>query len=125
METWEMILIVIVIVLAGLALFYLALRLTERRTKKKVALHRIFKDFGQKMWMTAGLGLVFFCLFLLTAILGSYFDDPQSRLNLFFLMYEHPTVFIYLGLFTFALTSTSIYLVRLVIKYLYNTKRKY
>lgn len=124
MEMLQVILIMLGILFLGLIFLYLALKFTERLTKKKVVVHVIFRGFGQKMWMTVGLGLIFFSLYLLMAVFISYFDDPQHRLNFFFLVYEHPILFIYLGLFTFALTSTGIYAVRVVIKHLYNTRKK-
>ena len=125
MQTFSVLCLVFIVLLIGLILFFLALKLTEKGMKKKVTVQIIFKEFGQKMWMTIGLGCVFFCLFLLIVWAGSYFNDSQFRLNFFFLVYEHPVAFIYLGLLTFALISTGIYLVRLVIKHLYNTKSKY
>jgi len=75
------------------------------------------------MWMTGGLGIAFFFLYLLIALLGSHLKNPDLRLDFFFFAYENPTFLIYIGLFVFALFSTSIYLVRVLIKYFYNTRK--
>lgn len=125
METFNAVCVIFVSLLIGLILFCSALYFAEKTMKRKVALRSIFKNFKQKMWMTAGLGVVFFSLYLLIVSLGSRFNDPSARLSFFFLVYEHPVAFIYLGLLTFAAFSTGIYLVRLVIKYFYNTRSKY
>lgn len=123
MEIWNVLWILFVAFLSGLVLFYAAIFIVEKGMKKKVLIHSIFKEFGQKMWMTTGLGVVFCCLYLITAILGSFFNDPKSRLDLFFLVYEHPVVFVYIGLFIFACFSIGVYLVRIFIKHLYNTRK--
>ena len=123
METIQVVLIILAFFLLGLTLFFMALFLTEKGMKKKYAVNSIFSGFKQKMWMTAGLGCVFFFIYLLAAYFGSSFKDPQLRLNFFFMVYEHPVAFIYLGLLTFALFSTCIYVVRILIKYLYNTRK--
>lgn len=125
METLKILLIVLAFLLIGIVLFYSSLYIAEKGMKKKVAVNAIFKEFRQKMWMTLGLGIVFFGFYLLLVVFGSYYKDPSSRLNFFFFVYEHPVLFIYLGLFVFALISASIYAVRVVIKHLYNTKRKF
>lgn len=121
MQTLNAILIVLAFLLIGLVMFCAALYLAEKVMGRKVALGFIFKEFRQKMWMTAGLGCVFFGLYLLTATLGYYYNDPAARLGIFFAVYENPSTFIYFGLITFAAVSTSIYAVRLIIKRLYNS----
>lgn len=90
----------------------------------KFSLHPLFKGFKQKMWMTIGLGSLFFSLYLLIILLSSWLLDSKSSLTLFFLFYAHPTEFIYLGLFIFACMSLCIYLVRMFIKYFYLTHSK-
>lgn len=124
MQTLNAILIVLVFLLIGLVMFCAALYFAERVMGRRVALGSIFKEFRQKMWMTAGLGCVFFGLYLSTVALGYYYNDPASRLGIFFAAYERPTTFIYLGLIAFAAISTSIYVVRLVIKRLYNSRSR-
>lgn len=84
----------------------------------------LFYDFRQKMWMTIGLGLVFFGLYVVVILFGSYKMDPELRRKIFLLVYQNPTFFIYFGLFTFASISLTIYLARVFIKYLYNSKSK-
>jgi uncharacterized integral membrane protein len=122
METIKVVFILSTILFIGIMLFYGAICLTEKGMQRKIEMGEIFKGFSQKIWMTAGLGSVFFCLYLLIVALGSYFDD-QSRLSFFFWVYEHPIVFVYLGLFTFMTLSTSVIFVRKLIKYFYNTRK--
>lgn len=74
------------------------------------------------MWMTVGLGIIFFGLYFLVIFFGATLNDSKMRLSIFFLLYKNPVRFVYLGLLTFALASTSIYLARVLIKYLYNKK---
>lgn len=116
-------LIILGILLVGLILFYMALLIARWGMKRPIHLSIIFRGFGQKMWMTTGLGMVFFSVYLAIAMMASHFQDTQMRLDLFLLAYEHPIVLLYLGLLAFACISTSIYLVRLLIKYFYNSRR--
>lgn len=117
-------LLIFTIMLGGFLLFLIALNLTEHTMKKKIQLRSIFRGFGQKMWMTVGLGTLFFGLYFVIVLVGSFINDPEVRLNLFFLIYKHPIPFIYLGLLLFASISTGIYFVRMLIKHIYNTRRK-
>lgn len=120
METINALLVVLALLLAGVVLFCSAICLVERGFRQKVVVKTIFNGFRQKMWMTAGLGVVFFSLYLLVVLGGSYFKDQSARLDFFFLMYKYPASFIYLGLLIFACITSGIYLVRIVIKYIYN-----
>lgn len=122
MHTFNAIAIFIVILLIGLSLFLIALYATQLITKKQISVQTIFKDFRQKMWMTIGLGILFFGFYLLIILLGSSLISAETRRNIFFLAYKHPSVFIYIGLLIFAAISIGIYLVRIVIKHLYNTR---
>ena len=70
MQTLNAILIVLVFLLIGLVMSCAALYFAERVMGRRVALGSIFKEFRQKMWMTAGLGCVFFGLYLSTVALG-------------------------------------------------------
>lgn len=124
-ETLKIILILSSFLLAGVVLFYTSLYIAEKGMKRKVSVDVLFKGFSQKMWMTTGLGIVFFGCYFLLVVLGSYYRDPVWRLNLFHYVYENPVLFIYIGLFVFAFISASIYGVRTIIKHLYNTKRKF
>ncbi len=76
------------------------------------------------MWMTAGLGLLFFGFYTGAVVLGSLVLDSQVRLSIFFLVYKYPVISIYLGLLTFICISIGIYMARMMIKYLYNTRNK-
>ena len=120
METINAVLIILTFLLVGVVLFFSAISLAERGFKQKVFVKTIFNGFRQKMWMTAGLGIVFFSVYLLIVLCGSYFKDPSARLDFFFLVYQHPVSFIYLGLLIFACMTSGIYLVRMIIKYIYN-----
>lgn len=92
--------------------------------KKGFSIRSLFKDFGQKMWMTIGLGGLFFALYSGLIFYGSHILDSQMRRKIFFLAYKHPSDFIYLGLLLFACVSLCIYLARIIIKYLYNSRSK-
>lgn len=114
-------LIIISFLLVGLCLFALALRITEKIMKKRYSIKSIFHEFEKKIWMVAGIGPLFFGLYFLMVYLAT-FTETATRLDFFFLLYKHPVEFIYLGLFIFACTTLSIYCVRLIIKYVYNSK---
>lgn len=106
-------------------MFHTAMCLTELIRKKKISvLSILFKEFRQKMWMTIGLGILFFGIYFMAIWIGSQLINSQMNTNFFMLMYRNPVYFIYLGLFLFACVSTSIYLVRMVIKYLHNTRHR-
>ena len=111
------------ILLIGWFLFLIALSLTALLKRRPISLLEILKDFRQKILMTAGLGTVFFGLYFFSVYAVSFLMDNEKRMALFFSMYQNPISFIYLGLFLFAFISTTIYLVRLLIKFLCNKKR--
>lgn len=123
MDSLTAFLIVSAVLITGVVCFRMALYAARKGLHRHVDIKVIFKDIRQKMWMTAGLGLVFFAIYLLVVAAGSYFNDAQFRMRLFFLMYEYPTVFVYVGLLVFATFSTAVYLVRMVIKSIYNSKK--
>ncbi|WP_068469039.1 hypothetical protein [Candidatus Protochlamydia phocaeensis] len=112
------------LLLVGWMIFYSGKYFLKLIRDKKFSLHPLLKGFKQKMWMTIGLGSLFFSFYFLIVLLSAYLIDSQSSLNLFFLFYAHPTEFIYLGLFIFACMSLCIYLVRMFIKYFYMTRSK-
>ena|SRR3984957_8294150 len=124
MNTVHALVISAMILLVGLFLYQIAIYVAVLLTKKHFTASTIFKDFKQKIWMTAFLGSVFFGFYLLLIYGGSFLKDPDWRLHLFFTMYKHPTAFIYLGLLTFVMISISIYLARMAIKFLYNRKKR-
>jgi hypothetical protein len=90
---------------------------------KSWTLKLLFKDFKRKMWMTVSLGGLFFCLYFVVVSLGAYFFNHWGT-DLFSILYQHPVEFVYGGLWLFACFSLSIYLVRMMIKYIYLTKGK-
>jgi hypothetical protein len=120
METAGVFTAACMIVVIGWIVFLIALFGTAWVRRGKISFDMLFKDFKLKIWMTTGLGLVFFGLFFCSVYGISFLMNQENRLALFFLLYKNPIFFIYFGLFTFACISTSIYLVRLLIKYLCN-----
>jgi hypothetical protein len=116
--------VILGLLLMGWMTFYSGRHLYSLIKQKKYSPRPLFKNFREKMWMTIGLGILFFSFYLLIVLFSSSLISPQIGLNLFFLFYSHPTEFIYLGLFIFACMSLSIYLVRMLIKYLYTTRNK-
>ncbi|MEI8366378.1 MAG: hypothetical protein WCF65_08155 [Parachlamydiaceae bacterium] len=113
---------VLIFVLAGVMMYYIAIAFSEWVVGRKISARFLLKNFGQKMWMTTGLGLFFAAIYLLVIFGGSYLFDEKSRLSLLLLMYKQPVDFIYLGLLTFACASLLIYFARMVIIHLYNTR---
>ena len=91
---------------------------------KKTPIKSLLNNFKQKMWMTLGLGFIFFGFYFVLIFSISQLMSKEDWLSLFFYMYKEPTYFIYLGLFLFAFLSLSIYFVRMFIKYLYTTRSK-
>jgi len=114
--------IVLIILLCGLALFLIAMRLAQKFLRKDISTRSIFKGFGQKMWMTTCLGVLFFGVYLSIVYGLSLIADPIFRLNFFSMVHQHPIVFIYLGLLVFACFSVGIYIARIAIKYFYNQR---
>lgn len=123
MGNWHALVIFLAVLAAGLLLFNLCLSFAQRVSHKRISPRSIFKDFRQKMWMTCGLGVLFLALYLVVVAVGYFLKDSDLRLDFFFYVYKHPSLFIYLGLLVFACVSTSIYLARMVIKHLYNTRK--
>lgn len=114
--------IILFSLLIGIALLSFSLRMAESLLKRKFSISVVFKNFREKIWMTFGLGIVFFGLYLLT-IFGLWsLQSASSNQSLFILLYKHPVELIYLGLLCFAFITMGIYLARMVIKYLYNKR---
>lgn len=124
MDTTQALIIVFLILLAGFLLLQIFVNLAELTMKKKVSFSALFKNFNQKIWMTGGLGILFFGLYFLLISAFSFFNDPTLRLNFFHFAYRHPVTFVYAGLMTFICVSISIYLARSAIAYLYNKKKR-
>jgi len=112
------------ILMVGLFLYQIAIYMTALITKRHLTAKTLFKDFKQKIWMTAWLGCLFFGFYLLLIYGSSFLQDPDWRLHFFFTVYKHPIAFIYIGLLIFVAFSISIYLARLGIKFLYNRKKR-
>ncbi len=122
MGSLHIVVITAFILAIGFALFRLAMLFAKRTMRKKVSVRSLFKDFHQKMYMTAGLGGFFFSLYFFLVWIAALWIDPKTRLEYFSLVLQHPVEFIYLGLTTFATLSITIYMIRMVIKYRYNSK---
>lgn len=75
--------------------------------------------FRKKIWMTIGVGCVFFPAYVLLIYLGRTFLNQDSWSKLFALAYQNPIYFIYGGLFTVTFISLFIYFIRRVIIYIY------
>ena len=116
--------IIVEFLLLGLLILYFCIYLAQIVFNKKFPIRALFKNFSQKMWMTLGLGCFFYGLYFALVLLGSYFIDSQMKLRLFLHIREHLTAYIYLGLFVFMSLTIFIYLVRMVIKHLCNSRCK-
>lgn len=84
---------------------------------------QLFFEFDKKMWMTLGLGLVFFGFYVVLVTFWAWLFSNNSY-KILTLLYQYKTEAIYVALFLFASISFSIYLVRLLIKRLYNSRSK-
>lgn len=84
---------------------------------------KLFHEFDKKIWMTLGLGIIFFGFYfaLVTAVSWILSADKAQKIFSFFRHYTIESI--YIGLFIFAFITLSIYMARLFIKYLYS-KRK-
>jgi hypothetical protein len=114
---------VYILLLLGVALFCVLTVYAFKRLSRGWSFKLLFKDFNRKIWMTVGLGALFFGFYLLIVILSAYFVRHWGT-DLLFLVYHHPIPFIYGGLFLFACLSLSIYVARMFIKYFYLTRGK-
>lgn len=83
---------------------------------------KLFYEFDKKIWMTLGLGLIFFGFYLVLILTLSWILDAESSQQIFSFVYHHKVESIYMGLFIFSFTTLSIYLARLFIKYLYTNR---
>lgn len=110
------------IFLLVLMIYLSAAHLVKLRRTGAFSLRPLFKGFGQKMWMTIGLGIMFFGLYYLVITLASRFFDSNQKLNLLMLARQHPAEFIYMGLGIFSCVTISIYIVRIMIKNIYNMR---
>lgn len=124
METVRVVISLISVILIGYIFFRLALYAAQIVLRKPIFIRAICKDFRQKIWMTLGIGIIFFVIYLLIAFGLYMIDSHEYRLKIFFAMYRHPTEFVYLGLFVFAITSATIYCARRYIIYFYKSRNK-
>lgn len=115
--------LIYIFLIGGLLLVISLVFYAYRRLSKNWSLKHLFKDFKRKMWMTISLGGLFLFLYMLLIGLGIYFVK-YAQADLFSLLYHYPVDFIYGGLAVFACISLSIYLARMVIKYVYLTRGK-
>lgn len=124
MSTFQALVIFGLVLVIGFILFLCLMYLAEWITKRTFNIHSLFRDFNQKMWMTVGLGITFLGLYFIIIYIASFVKDPQTRLDFFFQLYKHPVSFIYLGLLVCVSVSILIIIIRMVIKFYYNTRRK-
>lgn len=87
-------------------------------------LPRLFHEFDKKMWMTLGLGLIFFGFYFLLVTALSWILNPEKTKKIFLFFYHYKVESIYIGLFVFASIALAIYLTRLFIKFLYTSRMK-
>lgn len=120
---FQIIVISILSVLVGLLGLQLVMQITYYLTKRPVSISRLFEGLKPKLYMTAGIGVFFACLYLGVVSLAAWLLDGDIRQHLFNMAYHHPTYFIYGGLALFAFISLGILVVRSVIKRVYNSKR--
>lgn len=80
---------------------------------------RLFYEFDKKIWMTLGLGILFFGFYFFFVMILSNTLSSESFQKIFSLFYQYKVESIYIGLFTFSFITLTIYLARIFIKYLY------
>jgi len=88
-------------------------------------LPKLFYEFDKKIWMTLGLGIIFFGFYFTLISSLSWMLGNQTLRWILSFIYTHKVISIYLGLLIFALFTLSIYLARMLIKYLYKKKSRH
>jgi|GEM_PF-1775316 len=124
MHTSHAILITLSVLFIGFITLYNIIQLVQILMNKKFSVRSLFFNFKQKMWMTIILGVLFFGFYALILFFGSLKLDSKTKLDLFFNVYQNPLNYIYLGLSIFVTLTVSIYLTRMFIIYLYNSKKR-
>lgn len=124
MKTLEAFIITFSIILIGLILLKSILIITELITHKKVSFTSLFFNFKQKMWMTIGIGTLFFSLYLFLLFFGAFKLNPQEKLALFFNAYQNPALYAYRGLGFFVSMTILSYVARMIIIFFYNSKKR-
>jgi hypothetical protein len=84
---------------------------------------KLTRELDKKMWMTLGLGSIFFGFYFVFVTLLSKLINSENAQSIFAFLYHYKVQAIYMGLLLFSLATLSIYIARLFIKYLYS-KRK-
>lgn len=109
---FAVLLLIFVLLVCGIG-FYIIKR-------KGNPLPKLFHEFDKKIWMTLGLGIIFFG-FYFVLVMGLSWMLSSDRSQKIFSFFRHYTIeSIYIGLFIFAFITLSIYLARMLIKYLYS-----
>ena len=106
---------ILVILFLGCYTFY--------RLKGAWTYKTLFRDFKRKMCMTIGLGLTFSCVYILIVALCMLLTH-QWKAELISFISLHRVECIYAALGLFILMSLSVYLARMIVKYLYLTRGK-
>lgn len=83
---------------------------------------KLIREFDKKMWMTLGLGTVFFGFYFSFIFFLSRLINSENSQNIFSFFYHYKVEAIYIGLLLFTFATSSIYMVRLLIKYLYGKR---
>ncbi|KIC76994.1 hypothetical protein DB41_DN00150 [Neochlamydia sp. TUME1] len=85
---------------------------------------RLCHEFDKKIWMTLGLGIIFFGFYFIFITFLGWSLKGQSLRKVFIFLYNHTASCIYIGLSIFSFFSLSIYLARILIKHLYKKAAK-
>ncbi len=120
-ETFYLICTLLFIIFSGIVLmmgFYIIKRCGS-------PLPKLFYEFDKKIWMTLGLGIIFFGSYFGLITLLSWLLSSDNAHKMLSFLYRHKVESIYVGLFTFAFLTLSIYLARLLIKFLYSKSKKF
>ncbi|MBA3604257.1 MAG: hypothetical protein H0W50_11630 [Parachlamydiaceae bacterium] len=122
MATFQMIIIVIIILIAGAIGLMFALQSAQYFMGRPISIRKIFDGLKAKIWMTAGVGIFFFIFYATIVLIGTNYINSEIRIKIFYLMRKDPILFVYLGLVLFVTTSLSILVVRSIIKRIYNSR---
>lgn len=120
----EIYLICLCLALPIIGIFHAVIRLLRKKGGIERAINQLLSDFRAKMWMTIGLGLIFFSLYFVVILVSQLLIDKGNGLALMDAARRMPSLFINLGLLLFATLSLLIYLARMIIKYFYTISEK-
>lgn len=122
MNTVQALIITFCVIIIGCIILFNLIQIAQIITRKSVSIRSIFLNFKQKMWMTIGLGICFFSLYV--GLLYASSIAVNERLELFQKVYQNPLNSVYLGLSFFVAMTISSYLVRMLIIRVYYSKKR-